>query len=75
MTWPSAASGPRLSEKSVAAILTKMQSHEANEAVDAERFWSEVAAARAWRDSLSEEDRDRIAERDAEVDASFDGIG
>jgi len=52
-----------------------MQSHEANEAVDAERFWSEVAAARAWRDSLSEEDRDRIAERDAEVDASFDGIG
>lgn len=47
---------------------------EALDALDADRFWSQAAAAVAWRNSLSDEARDHIAARDAEVDAAFKGI-
>lgn len=47
---------------------------EALDALEADRFWSQAAAAMAWRNSLSDEARDHIAARDAEVDAAFEGI-
>ena len=47
---------------------------EALDALEADRFWSQAAAATAWRQSLSAEARERIAARDAEVDAAFKGI-
>ena len=47
---------------------------EALDALDAERFWTQVDDATAWRHSLSTDDRDRLAARDAVIDAAFDGI-
>lgn len=44
------------------------------DALEADRFWSQAAAATAWRNSLSDEDRDRLAARDGEADAAFKGI-
>jgi hypothetical protein len=47
---------------------------EALDALDAERFWTQVDDATAWRQSLSATDRERLAARDAAIDAAFDGI-
>jgi hypothetical protein len=47
---------------------------EALDALDAERFWTQVDAATAWRQSLAAADRERLAARDAAIDAAFDGI-
>lgn len=48
---------------------------EALDVLEAERFWAQADAAAAWRRSLSDDDRKRLAARDADVDAAFDGIG
>jgi hypothetical protein len=42
---------------------------------DERMFWAQAEAAKAWRRSLPQEHRDRVAARDAEVDAAFLGIG
>lgn len=47
---------------------------EALDALDTERFWTQADDAAAWRRSLSTADRDRLAARDAEIDAAFDGL-
>jgi len=47
---------------------------EALDLLEAERFWSRADAAVAWRRSLSEVERGRLAAREAEIDAEFDGI-
>ena len=47
---------------------------EALELLEQQRFWSQVAAATAWRDGLSDEQRAERVAREAEVDAAFDGI-
>lgn len=47
---------------------------EALDALEADRFWAQADAAAAWRRSLPDEQRASLAERDAEVDAAFDGI-
>lgn len=47
---------------------------EALDVLEAQRFWNQADAAAAWRSSLSAVDRERLAARDAEVDAAFDGI-
>ena len=47
---------------------------EALDVLEAERFWAQADAAVAWRHGLSDNDRKRLAARDAEVDAAFDNI-
>ena len=47
---------------------------QALDVLEAERFWAQAAAAAAWRRSLPDHDRERLAAREAEVDAAFDGI-
>jgi hypothetical protein len=47
---------------------------EALDLLEAERFWTRAQQAAQWRQSLSAEERERIAEREATVDAAFDGI-
>jgi hypothetical protein len=47
---------------------------EALDALDAERFWTQADNATAWRQSLAAADRERLAARDAVIDAAFDGI-
>lgn len=47
---------------------------EALDALDAERFWTQADEATAWRQTLSAADRQRLAARDGEIDAAFDGI-
>ena len=47
---------------------------EALDALEADRFWSQAAAATAWRASLPKGDREAIAAREAEVDAAFKGV-
>jgi hypothetical protein len=47
---------------------------EALDVLEADRFWAQADAAAAWRLSLTDVDRERLAARDAEVDAAFDGI-
>ncbi|MEO6124482.1 MAG: hypothetical protein ABIR32_12300 [Ilumatobacteraceae bacterium] len=42
--------------------------------LDSEQFWEQVVAATAARRELSIDDRRRIAERAAEVDAAFVGV-
>ncbi len=44
------------------------------ELLEAERFWAQADAAIAWRRSLPDLDRERLAAHEAEVDAAFDGI-
>ena len=44
------------------------------DALEADRFWSQAAAATAWRNSLSDEARGRLIARDAAVDEAFKGI-
>ena len=48
---------------------------EALDVLEAERFWAQADAAAAWRRSLSDDDRKRLAARDANIDAAFDGVG
>jgi len=47
---------------------------EALDVLEADRFWAHADAAVAWRRSLSDHDRGRLEDREAEVDAAFDGI-
>ena len=47
---------------------------QALDVLEAERFWAQADAAAAWRRSLPDHDRERLAAREAEVDAAFDGI-
>jgi len=47
---------------------------DALDALEADRFWSQAAAAVAWRNSLPDHSREAIAAREAEVDAAFEGI-
>jgi hypothetical protein len=47
---------------------------EALDVLEADRFWAQADAAAAWRRSRSDEERERLAAREAEVDAAFDGI-
>ena len=47
---------------------------EALDVLEATRFWAQADAAADWRNSLSADDRERLAARDADVDAAFDGI-
>ena len=47
---------------------------EALDAMDAHDFWAQADAAAAWRRSLSACDQAELAERDATIDAAFDGI-
>lgn len=44
------------------------------DALETDRFWSRAAEAAAWRNSLSEEARARLAAQDAEIDAAFKGV-
>ena len=48
---------------------------EALDVLEAERFWARADAAAAWQRSLPDDARARLAARDADVDAAFDGIG
>jgi hypothetical protein len=47
---------------------------EALDVLEADRFWAQAEAAAAWRRSCSDEERERLTAREAEVDAAFDGI-
>lgn len=47
---------------------------EALDVLEADRFWAQADAAAAWRRSLPDHERERLASRDADVDAAFDGI-
>lgn len=47
---------------------------EALDALEATRFWAQADAATAWRQALPDEERARLAAREADVDRAFDGI-
>ena len=47
---------------------------EALDALEGDRFWAQADAAAAWRRALSDDERARLAAREAEIDAAFDGI-
>ena len=47
---------------------------EALDALESIRFWARADAAAAWRRSLPDEARRRLAEHEAEVDRAFDGV-
>ncbi|MEK7426567.1 MAG: hypothetical protein AAB131_22325 [Actinomycetota bacterium] len=47
---------------------------EALDVLEADRFWAQADAAAAWRRSLPDHERERLAARDADVDAAFDCI-
>lgn len=47
---------------------------EALDALEADRFWAQADAAAAWRRSLPDDERARLAACEAEIDAAFDGI-
>jgi hypothetical protein len=46
---------------------------EALDALEANRFWAQADAAATWHRSIPEQERRRLAERDAAVDAALDG--
>lgn len=48
---------------------------EALNVLEERRFWAQAEAAQAWRRSLTDDERQRLDDRVAEVDAAFDGIG
>ena len=48
---------------------------EALDALETERFWAQAQRAAQWRDSLSDERRGLIEQREAAVDEAFDGLG
>ncbi len=45
------------------------------DALEADRFWGQAQAAASHRRSLPTRERQGLIEREAEVDAAFDGIG
>lgn len=45
------------------------------DALEASRFWGQAEAAASHRRSLPTRERQALIEREAEVDAAFDGIG
>ncbi len=47
---------------------------EALDALEANRFWTQAEAAVAWRNALTQHDRQRLATAEAEVDSAFDGM-
>jgi hypothetical protein len=47
---------------------------EALDVLEVDRFWAQADAAAAWRSSLPEADQQRLAARESELDAAFDGI-
>jgi hypothetical protein len=47
---------------------------DALDALESDRFWAQADAAAAWRRSLPEHERQRLATRDAEIDAAFDSV-
>ena len=47
---------------------------EALDALEANRFWAQADAASAWRRSLSDAERARLRQPEAELDAALDGI-
>ena len=47
---------------------------EALDALEANRFWAQAEAAAAWRRSLSDAERARLQQPEAELDAALDGI-
>ena len=47
---------------------------EALDALEANRFWAQADAAAAWRRSLSDAERARLQQPEAELDAALDGI-
>ncbi len=48
---------------------------QALELLEAERYWAQADDAAAWRPSLADQDRARLAASEADVDVAFDGIG
>ena len=44
------------------------------DALEADRFWADADAAAAWRRSLPNDDRQRLAAHEHRIDAAFDGI-
>lgn len=44
------------------------------DALEADRFWAQAAAAAEWRASLPVAERERLAAAEVEVDRAFDGI-
>ncbi len=47
---------------------------EALDTLEANRFWAQADAASAWRRSLSDAERARLQQPEAELDAALDGI-
>ncbi len=47
---------------------------QALDALEAERFWSDAAAAAAWRRSLAPEERAELTEREADLDRLLEAI-
>ena len=47
---------------------------EALDVLEVDRFWAEAESATAWRRSLPDVDQQALVDREAEVDAAFDGI-
>lgn len=47
---------------------------EALDVLEEARFWAQAETAAAWRQSLSDAERERLRAREAEVDAAFDAI-
>ena len=47
---------------------------DALDALESDRFWAQADAAAAWRRSLPDHERQRLAAREAEIDAAFDSV-
>jgi hypothetical protein len=47
---------------------------DALDALESGRFWAQADAAAAWRRSLPEHERERLAARDAAIDAAIDSV-
>ena len=47
---------------------------DALDALESDRFWAQADAAAAWRLSLPDHERQRLAAREAEIDAAFDSV-
>ncbi|MEL7207054.1 MAG: hypothetical protein AAGK32_02285 [Actinomycetota bacterium] len=47
---------------------------EALDKLEADRFWTQAEAAASWRASLTDDEQAALVEREAEIDAAFDGI-
>lgn len=60
-------------EATIIAALDALE-HVRTEASEAERFWAQAEAAAAWRASLSDGERARLADDEAKTAAALDGI-